>query len=325
MAVAETTSPPASTLPLPHQQIDKQLSTSTTPSRSPTAEDALQDTPVDREDSNSPHPPLSRERTPASDNMPALLRIPQHSAIDDKPLVSQSGMLVVLSYSPAEGEEGVPIAVDIELVTAGSSGNDEPPPIKLRIVIGRTALPTTVRDLSPPHDESGNGQPHGKGVYRLRVTANAPDYKGARYPEQMSVPLTLQAIGPASQDSTIDQVIFGSFAYWESSMFASFLVHASLTDVPTDDKSSPKRPLRVKRSRDCDDFPQETGRLAPQMRAPPTANPDVLTIARPDVELSLMRTTSVPRNRTDVVEATLEWVVTDDCPDPGEMEDRNDW
>ena len=163
-----------------------------------------------------PDPPFPHDRA----SMPALVQVPQCPQAEVKPLVSQKGMLVVLNHSPTEGEEGVPIAVDIDLCTTGESGDGELPPMKLRLVIGRTALPTTVRDLSPSNLETSNGQTFSRSVFRLRVTANAPDYAGARYSEQMAVPLTLQAIGPASPNDVLDQVIFGSFTYWGSS--ASF-------------------------------------------------------------------------------------------------------
>ena len=244
-------------------------------------------------------------------------------------MVSQNAMLVVLNYSPTEGEAGVPIAVDIDLCTTMQSGDGKMPPMKLRLVIGRTALPTIVRDLSPPANIEGNNdgpeQPHGRSVFRLRVTANAPDYFGARFPEQQSVPLTLQAIGPVSPNDVIDQVIFGSFTYWgPSTSICPDLILPTDGAVAAVVKGSPTQMSGVKRPREQDDY-REASRPIPPPPVPTTANPTALSLTRPEVELSLMRTTSVPRNQTGVVEAKLEWVVTDDCPHPKDMEQQNTW
>ena len=110
-------------------------------------------------------------------------------------------------------------------------------------------------------------------------------------------------------------------------MRLSVLATVLCADIPTGVDSSPAQALSIKRAREHDDFPQEAGRpapLAPKCEIT-TADPSVLAINRPGVELSLMRTTSVPRNQTGVVEARLEWVVTKECPHPRDIEVQRNW
>jgi hypothetical protein len=168
-----------------------------------------------RDDKHTPiNSPASLWPNSSHSIMPGLNQATVYAKPDVKPIISQKGMLVVSNYSPSEGEGGVPIAVDVQLFWPENPGDGEFPPMKLRLVTGRTAIPTFVQRLNLPNSESNDGHPSKRSVTRLRATANVPDYAGTRYLEHTSVPLTLQAVSPSPPNDVLDQVIFGTFTYW---------------------------------------------------------------------------------------------------------------
>jgi hypothetical protein len=85
--------------------------------------------------------------------------------------------------------------------------------------------------------------------------------------------------------------------------------------------------IGFKRPREFEDSTQDVGRPTP---SPPdrevlTANPSSLALRRPDLEVGLVRTTSVSRNLAGVVEARLEWDVTDELLHPREIGLQKNW
>lgn len=138
------------------------------------------------------------------------------------PIVSKSGMIVVLDYSPTEGESRVPIMVNVQLRAGpelvgeaqrhAAFDSSAEPDIKLRIVIGRTALPTTIRELPVPAPDTELYRNAPK-LHRLRVCAYAPPLSDVRFPDSLCVPLTIQVM--VGQTDVFESLSFGTFTYWE--------------------------------------------------------------------------------------------------------------
>lgn len=150
-----------------------------------------------------PPPPRSESATP--------LYCP-HS-----PLISSSGMIVVLDYTPSEGEANIPITVNVEL-RPGAADNETTlgynmslTSMKLRLVFGRTAVKTTVNRAVSTLGYDGEVYDQ-TSVTRLRLHANAPAHAEVRFPSQFCVPLSIQAMDEATK--VIETFTFGSFTYW---------------------------------------------------------------------------------------------------------------
>ena len=140
------------------------------------------------------------------------------------PRFSPSGMIVVIDYTPSEGEANIPITVNLELRTGPQvphyalghdlSSTSEHPEMKLRLVLGRTAVKTTVKRLvMPPRLDSE--APDACHTVRLRLHAFAPPHSEVRLPEQLCVPMTIQAMDSTTNE--IEAFTFGTFTYWEPS------------------------------------------------------------------------------------------------------------
>jgi len=111
-------------------------------------------------------------------------------------VVSPTGIIHVLGYSPAEGERGVPITVRIhfhpELADA----------MYVRLVVGHKAVATQVRELP--------GAVYG----RWELDALAPPFDGDQQSSQ-KVLVSVQALN--DDNAVLDSVVFGEFNYWSSS------------------------------------------------------------------------------------------------------------
>lgn len=142
------------------------------------------------------------------------------------PIVSERGMLVVHGYSPLEGEAEALLTVHAEMRVGDALDPSDPvvpntdsqPDLKLRIVLGRTALRTFVRESVLRLEDDPNGGDKKQRVFMMRICAQIPSYPEARFPEQPVVPMTLQILTPGSE--VYDSVTFGTFTYWQPS--ASF-------------------------------------------------------------------------------------------------------
>jgi hypothetical protein len=149
---------------------------------------------------------LARMRDPYYGlSMPLTLQIPQRSqdptvprsllGVENPPpaaVASPTGMIHVIGYTPAEGEQGVPITahIDFHCNTADA--------VYVRLVVGNKAIATHVREL--PVTSRG----------RWQLEAAVPSLETP----SSKVLLTVQALN--DQNSILDSVTFGEFTYWES-------------------------------------------------------------------------------------------------------------
>ncbi|KAG5653620.1 hypothetical protein H0H81_011846 [Sphagnurus paluster] len=110
-------------------------------------------------------------------------------------VVSPSGILHVLGYTPAEGEHATPVSVRIHFQA------DYPEEIYVRLVVGTVAVATTVREI---HDTSYG---------RWQLDALVPPFE-QQNPSLSStkVPLCVQALNKANV--VLDSTTFGEFSYW---------------------------------------------------------------------------------------------------------------
>ncbi|EAU91369.1 developmental regulator medusa [Coprinopsis cinerea okayama7 len=108
-------------------------------------------------------------------------------------VVSPTGIIHVLGYTPTEGERGVPITVRIhfhpELADA----------MYVRLVIGHKAVATKVRELP--------GTTYG----RWQLDAIAPPFDKDLY-SSPKVLISVQALN--DENAVLDSVAFGEFSYW---------------------------------------------------------------------------------------------------------------
>ncbi|KDR75411.1 hypothetical protein GALMADRAFT_554495 [Galerina marginata CBS 339.88] len=111
---------------------------------------------------------------------------------DSAPIVSPTGIIHVLGYTPSEGERGVPITVRIHFHP------DLADAMYVRLVVGTKAVPTKVRLL--PAVDYGRWQLHALAPPLDRASTNT------------KVLISVQAL---SEDNAIlDSVTFGEFSYW---------------------------------------------------------------------------------------------------------------
>jgi len=118
---------------------------------------------------------------------------------DPPPIVSPTGIIHVLGYTPTEGERGVPITVRIHFRP------DLADAMYVRLVIGNKAVPTKVRQL--PAVTYGRWQLH----------AAAPPFDRANSPST-KVLISVQAL--TEENAILDSVTFGEFSYWASGTFS---------------------------------------------------------------------------------------------------------
>jgi hypothetical protein len=114
---------------------------------------------------------------------------------DSPPIVSPTGIIHVLGYTPTEGERGVPITVRIHFRP------DLADAMYVRLVVGNKAVPTKVRQL--PAVSYGRWQLH----------AAAPPFDRAHSPST-KVLISVQAL--TEENAILDSVTFGEFSYWAS-------------------------------------------------------------------------------------------------------------
>ncbi|KAK7035267.1 hypothetical protein VNI00_012034 [Paramarasmius palmivorus] len=109
-------------------------------------------------------------------------------------IISPNKMINVVSYSPHEGERGVPITVTIHFNHSSSNA------IFVRLVVGSRAVATKVREM--PNDQYG----------RWQLDAIIPPLDPSHPSDK--VPLSVQALDQTNQ--VLDSVTFGEFSYWLS-------------------------------------------------------------------------------------------------------------
>ncbi|KIM45171.1 hypothetical protein M413DRAFT_441854 [Hebeloma cylindrosporum] len=114
---------------------------------------------------------------------------------DSPPIVSPTGIIHVLGYTPTEGERGVPITVRIHFRP------DLADAMYVRLVVGNKAVPTKVRQL--PAVSYGRWQLH----------AAAPPFDRSHSPST-KVLISVQAL--TEENAILDSVTFGEFSYWAS-------------------------------------------------------------------------------------------------------------
>ncbi|KAJ8587635.1 hypothetical protein M405DRAFT_821217 [Rhizopogon salebrosus TDB-379] len=116
------------------------------------------------------------------------------------PLVPSSsfGTVHVLGYAPAEGEDSVHIVVNFKCTGGRAAG------CHIRLVVGRRAVRTKVRELEPP----------GYGYWQLEAAVPPFVRHNSTTP---NVPLTIQVVTDDDtlfDDGTVvDSVTFGQFTY----------------------------------------------------------------------------------------------------------------
>ncbi|KAG1746082.1 hypothetical protein EDB19DRAFT_375062 [Suillus lakei] len=108
---------------------------------------------------------------------------------------SSIGILRVLGYTPAEGEQNVPVVVNFNCTADLAAGSH------IRLVVGRRAVGTKVRELEPA----------GYGHWQLEAIVPPFSRHNSTSP---NLPLTIQAL--ADDKMLLDSVTFGEFTYWES-------------------------------------------------------------------------------------------------------------
>ncbi|KAF8972958.1 hypothetical protein BDZ97DRAFT_1900817 [Flammula alnicola] len=120
---------------------------------------------------------------------------------DSPPIVSPTGIIHVLGYTPTEGERGVPITVRIHFHP------DLADAMFVRLVVGNKAVPTRVRQL--PAVTYG----------RWQLYAAAPPFDRAQFPST-KVLISVQALN--EDNAILDSVTFGEFSYWATGISFSF-------------------------------------------------------------------------------------------------------
>ncbi|KAF8160993.1 hypothetical protein B0H34DRAFT_362108 [Crassisporium funariophilum] len=115
------------------------------------------------------------------------------SDFDPPPVVSPTGIIHVLGYTPTEGERGVPITVRIHFHP------DLADAMYVRLVVGNKAVPTKVRQLP--------GLTYG----RWQLHAAAPPFDRLQFPST-KVLISIQALN--EDNAILDSVTFGEFSYW---------------------------------------------------------------------------------------------------------------
>ena len=118
--------------------------------------------------------------------------------INFHPVISPTGIIHVLGYTPTEGERGVPITVRIHFHP------DLADTMYVRLVIGNKAVPTRVCQL------------HGTTYGRWQLHAAAPPFDRLQFPST-KVLISIQALN--EDHAVLDSVTFGEFSYWAPGIF----------------------------------------------------------------------------------------------------------
>ncbi|KAG9316450.1 hypothetical protein JVU11DRAFT_2484 [Chiua virens] len=101
-------------------------------------------------------------------------------------------LLWVMSYSPGEGDQGTLISVNFTCKADLAIG------IHIRLVVGRRAVSTQVREIDSP------------GYGHWQLVGHAPSFVKQKSASAM-VPLTIQAVD--KENTVVDSVTFGDFVY----------------------------------------------------------------------------------------------------------------
>ncbi|KAF8891673.1 hypothetical protein BD779DRAFT_1670658 [Infundibulicybe gibba] len=134
-------------------------------------------------------------------------------------IISPEGSIHVLSYTPTEGERGVPITAQIHLQPISTQS------IYVRLVVGHQAVATQVRELQ--------GEPYG----RWQLHASAPAFD-PRQSASSKLPLRVQLLN--EDDAILDSVTFGEFSYWTpGALDESTIPSSSQSHLPTPSPTSP--------------------------------------------------------------------------------------
>ncbi|KAG2072316.1 hypothetical protein BDR04DRAFT_1153560 [Suillus decipiens] len=137
---------------------------------------------------------------------------------------SSIGILHVLGYTPVEGEQNVPVLVNFNCTADLAAGS------YIRLVVGRRAVGTKVRELGPA----------GYGHWQLEATVPPFSRHNSTSP---NLPLTIQAL--ADDKTLLDSVTFGEFTYQESGMNAVvFRDSILITEAPTEGEKNPTTIMR---------------------------------------------------------------------------------
>ena len=139
-------------------------------------------------------------------------------SLSSQPVISPTGIIHVLGYTPTEGERGVPITVRIHFHP------DLADAMYVRLVVGNKAVPTKVRQL------------HGLTYGRWQLHAAAPPFDRLQFPST-KVLISIQALN--EDNAILDSVTFGEFSYWAPGNFLFlFSLLISLVSVFTSNLGS---------------------------------------------------------------------------------------
>jgi len=119
---------------------------------------------------------------------------PNISKLPSDLVISPSGVFHVLGYTPAEGEGGTPISVQIHFHPGFSDA------LSVRIIVGHKAVQTNVREIK---DATAYGS--------WQLDAVAPPFESL----QSSSSKVLMSVQALNEDHAIlDTLTFGEFTYW---------------------------------------------------------------------------------------------------------------
>jgi hypothetical protein len=134
-------------------------------------------------------------------SLPAPQTMSDPLTINFHPVISPTGIIHVLGYTPTEGERGVPITVRIHFHP------DLADAMYVRLVVGNKAVPTRVCQL------------HGTTYGRWQLHAAAPPFDRLQFPST-KVLISIQALN--EDNAILDSVTFGEFSYWAPGIFSFF-------------------------------------------------------------------------------------------------------
>lgn len=144
---------------------------------------------------------------PSTANPASLSSLHLDPAASSNVVISPSGTIHVLGYTPSEGERGVPITVRIHFQPEVADA------LYVRLVVGQKAIATKVREL--PNYSYG----------RWQLDANIPANDSQFSPKVL---LCVQALN--DKNEVLDSVTFGEFSYWSPGLSRFQSVHSTLTN-----------------------------------------------------------------------------------------------
>ncbi|KAL5523995.1 hypothetical protein ACEPAG_8168 [Sanghuangporus baumii] len=271
-----------------------------------------------------PQTELPRSDAPVYSPPPTRLESATPLCRSSSRLVSGRGMIVVLDFTPSEGEADTPVTVNLELRSNAADDKDfgqdmSLTSLKLRLVFGRTAVKTTVRRLPPLLLTDVKDDPEQKPSLHLQLRASAPLHSDVRFPERFCVPLTIQAMDGSTK--VVESFTFGSFTYWAPTTIRPTAM-VDLPQLPT-----VASPVRNKRKRVDDDTEQHSLTPGPSQSPPTFGSPRKAFVVPPraDNGFKLARTTNLTMeelNGADAQPAILEWVVDNGMPHPNTLDKK---